>query len=150
MAATYEDAIACKDLLPQKVWVPGYRNGDETAADITLQANTTAGATKIIFGRLSNTASNNTLVQFRDRTGTKGTTFTNGQWVIADNTFSSVPVGSILLDLRSTTGGVVLPRMTTTQKNAISSPAQGLMVFDTTLVKLCVYSGTTWETITSS
>ena len=33
--------------------------------------------------------------------------------------------------------------------NAIGTPAQGLMVFDTTLVKLCVYSGTTWETITS-
>jgi hypothetical protein len=39
--------------------------------------------------------------------------------------------------------------MTTTQKNAIGTPAQGLMVFDTTLVKLCVYSGTAWETITS-
>jgi hypothetical protein len=39
--------------------------------------------------------------------------------------------------------------MTSTQKNAISSPAQGLMLFDTTLNKLCVYSGTSWETITS-
>ena len=31
----------------------------------------------------------------------------------------------------------------------ISSPAAGLMVFDTTLAKLCVYSGSAWQTITS-
>ena len=56
---------------------------------------------------------------------------------------------SAILQADSTTKGFLLPRMTTTQKNAIATPAQGLMVFDTTLVKLCVYSGTTWETITS-
>jgi len=38
--------------------------------------------------------------------------------------------------------------MTTTQKNAISSPATGLVVFDSTLGKLCVFS-TTWQTISS-
>ena len=55
---------------------------------------------------------------------------------------------SALLQVDSTTQGVLFPRMTTTQKNAISSPATGLVVFDTTLGKLCVYS-TTWQTITS-
>lgn len=38
--------------------------------------------------------------------------------------------------------------MTTTQKNAISSPTAGMIVYDTTLNKLCVYT-TAWETITS-
>jgi hypothetical protein len=56
---------------------------------------------------------------------------------------------SALLDVQSTTKGVRMPNMTTTQKNAISSPAAGLMVFDTTLAKLCVYSGAAWQTITS-
>ena len=56
---------------------------------------------------------------------------------------------SAILDAQSTTKGVRMPNMTTTQKNAIASPAAGLMVFDTTLAKLCVYSGTAWETITS-
>jgi hypothetical protein len=58
-------------------------------------------------------------------------------------------VTSSIFQISSTTQGFLPPRMTTTQKNAISSPAAGLMVFDTTLVKLCVYSGTAWETITS-
>jgi hypothetical protein len=56
---------------------------------------------------------------------------------------------SALLDVQSTTKGVRMPNMTTAQKNAIVSPVAGLMVFDTTLVKLCVYSGTAWQTITS-
>jgi hypothetical protein len=56
---------------------------------------------------------------------------------------------SAILDAQSTTKGVRMPNMTTTQKNAISSPAAGLMVFDTTLAKLCVYSGSAWQTITS-
>jgi hypothetical protein len=38
--------------------------------------------------------------------------------------------------------------MTTAQKNAIVTPVAGLMVFDTTLMKLCVFT-TVWETITS-
>jgi hypothetical protein len=59
------------------------------------------------------------------------------------------PNASAILDVQSTAKGVRMPNMTTTQKNAISSPAAGLMVFDTNLAKLCVYSGAAWQTITS-
>jgi hypothetical protein len=69
-----------------------------------------------------------------------------GTSVIKDITTSSV--ASALLQLSSTTKGFLPPRMTTTQKNAISSPAAGLVVYDTTLNKICVYT-TAWETITS-
>ena len=62
---------------------------------------------------------------------------------------TSSPASSAILDAQSTTKGVRMPNMTTTQKNAISSPVAGLMVFDTTLAKLCVYSGSAWQTITS-
>jgi len=53
------------------------------------------------------------------------------------------------LNIVSTTSGVLFPRMTTAQKNAIGSPAEGLMVYDLTLSKICVYTGAAWETITS-
>jgi hypothetical protein len=56
---------------------------------------------------------------------------------------------SAVLDLVSTTRGFLPPRMTTTQKNAIASPAAGLVVYDTTLGKLCVRGASAWETITS-
>jgi hypothetical protein len=47
-----------------------------------------------------------------------------------------------ILDLTSTTKGFLPPRMTTTQKNAIATPAAGLVVYDTDLNQLCTYDGT--------
>jgi hypothetical protein len=59
------------------------------------------------------------------------------------------PNVSAILDVTSTTKGLLFPRMTTTQKNAIATPAAGLVIYDTDLAKLCVYT-TAWETITSA
>jgi hypothetical protein len=56
---------------------------------------------------------------------------------------------SAILDVTSTTKGFLPPRMTTVQKNAIATPAAGLMVYDSTLNKLCVRTASAWETITS-
>jgi len=42
----------------------------------------------------------------------------------------------------------VAQNVTTTQKNALSA-VSGQLVFDTTLGKLCVYTGSAWQTITS-
>jgi nitrogen fixation protein len=56
---------------------------------------------------------------------------------------------SAILQADSTTKGFLPPRMTTTQKNAIASPVAGLVVYDTTLGKLCVRGASAWETITS-
>jgi len=56
---------------------------------------------------------------------------------------------SAILQADSTSRGFLPPRMTTTQKNAIASPATGLVVYDTTLGKLCVRGAAAWETITS-
>jgi nitrogen fixation protein len=53
------------------------------------------------------------------------------------------------VEINSTTQGFLPPRMTTTQKNAIVSPASGLVIYDTTLNKLCVRGASAWETITS-
>jgi len=55
------------------------------------------------------------------------------------------PVASAALDVVSTTKGFLPPRMTTTEKNAIASPAAGLVVYDSTTNKLCCYNGSTWN-----
>lgn len=49
-----------------------------------------------------------------------------------------------VLECTSTTKGVLFPRMTTAQKNAISASA-GLAVYDTDTNKLSVYNGTSWN-----
>lgn len=48
---------------------------------------------------------------------------------------------SAILELSSTTKGFLLPRLTTSQQNAISSPIAGLEIFNTDSGKTCVYNG---------
>lgn len=57
---------------------------------------------------------------------------------------NSATVASALLQVDSTTKGFLLPRMNTTQRDGISSPATGLMLFDTSLNFLSVYTSS-WE-----
>jgi hypothetical protein len=51
---------------------------------------------------------------------------------------------SAQVQIDSTTKGFLPPRMTTIEKNAIASPATGLMVYDTTLNVISFYNGTMW------
>lgn len=60
------------------------------------------------------------------------------------------PNTSAKLQVDSTNSGFLPPRMTTAQKNAINSPATGLVVFDTTLNKLSCYNGSTWDILDTS
>ena len=55
------------------------------------------------------------------------------------------PNASAQLDVSSTTKGFLPPRMTTTQRTAIVSPAAGLIVYDTTTNKSYTYDGTAWQ-----
>jgi hypothetical protein len=71
---------------------------------------------------------------------------TTGNIVVGTN---SVGNPSAVAQFESTTKGVLFPRMTTVQKNAISLPPSGLVIYDTTLGKLCVRGAAAWETITS-
>jgi hypothetical protein len=57
--------------------------------------------------------------------------------------------GVAKLQVDSTTKGFLPPRMTTTQRDAISSPPAGLMIYNTSTDKLNVYT-TAWEAITSA
>jgi hypothetical protein len=66
-------------------------------------------------------------------------TGSDGIVAINDNT----PDGSAQLEVTSTSRGFLPPRMTTTQRDAISSPAAGLVIYNTTTSKLQVYT-TAW------
>ena len=51
---------------------------------------------------------------------------------VAINTDNTTANSSAMLDVKSTSKGMLIPRMTTAQRTAISSPANGLMVYDET------------------
>jgi hypothetical protein len=57
---------------------------------------------------------------------------------------NTAPNATAVLDLVSTTKGMLRPRMTTTQRLAIVTPAEGLMVYDLTLHEPYYYNGTAW------
>lgn len=56
----------------------------------------------------------------------------------------ATPLSSAKLDITSTTQGFLPPRMTTAQRNAIVTPATGLIVYDTTYLTEFQYNGTSW------
>jgi len=58
---------------------------------------------------------------------------------------TSTEANSSKLTVSSTTKGFLPPRMTTSQKTAISSPAEGLVVYDNTVHQLSYYNGGAWK-----
>lgn len=70
----------------------------------------------------------------------------SGQFVMG----SLTPTTGLLMDLQSTTQGFRMPTMTTTQMNAIGSPAEGFMVMNNTTHTPYFHNGTTWGPISSS
>jgi hypothetical protein len=61
------------------------------------------------------------------------------------STTSITPDASSILELRSNNSGFLPPRMTRTERDAISSPATGLIIYNTTTNRLNYYNGNEWQ-----
>lgn len=69
---------------------------------------------------------------------------------LAVNTDNSAPNASAMLDVKSTTKGMLLPRMTKAQRLAIATPAAGLLVYQTDVAAgypagFYYYTGSAWK-----
>ena len=104
-----------------------------TGVDVRLQSLDSASA-------VVGTYSNHPFVVFIN--GSEAARFTESKQ-FGINTGPSVN-SSAAFEVSSTTGGVLFPRMTTTQRNAISTPADGLVIYNTTASKLQVRAGGVW------
>lgn len=63
---------------------------------------------------------------------------------------NTAPDASAILDINSTAKGLLIPRMATTERTAIISPAKGLMVFDNTTSTFWFYNGAMWTELNGS
>ena len=63
---------------------------------------------------------------------------------VAINTDGTTPNSSAMLDIKSSSKGLLTPRMTTVQRTAIVNPATGLMVYDTDVNKFFFYAVGSW------
>ena len=95
-----------------------------------------AGTTSSTTSFLIQNSTSSTVFQILDN----GATTLNG--TLAINTAS--PNASAAIDISSTTQGVLFPRMTTTQRDAISSPANGLVIYNSSTDKLQVRAAGAW------
>lgn len=66
---------------------------------------------------------------------------------VSINNDGSSPDASSMLDVKSTSSGILIPRMTAVQRDAIASPATGLMVFVTDDASFHYYNGSAWNSI---
>ncbi len=81
------------------------------------------------------------------------------QGIVAQNIFPSTgsagigtvaPNASSLLEMVSTSKGLLIPRMTKAQRDAIATPATGLMIYQTNSTPgFYYYSGTAWTAVSS-
>lgn len=68
---------------------------------------------------------------------------------VAINTTGTAPHSGAMLDVQSTDKGILIPRMTTSQRTAISNLVKGLLVFDNTTSSFWFYNGTMWTELSS-
>lgn len=73
--------------------------------------------------------------------------FDNGVSVGINN---AAPNASALLDLASTDKGILIPRMTTVQRNAIATPATSLIIFNTSNNAYEYYDGFAWKRLVNA
>ncbi|MCC6599782.1 MAG: hypothetical protein IT223_03815 [Crocinitomicaceae bacterium] len=66
---------------------------------------------------------------------------------VSINSSGAAPHPSAMIDISSTTKGALIPRMTLTERNAISYPALGLQVFNTTTNCVNIWMGSSWKQI---
>jgi hypothetical protein len=60
------------------------------------------------------------------------------------NTDGSTPNSSAMLDIKSGTKGILIPRTSSTSRTAIANPAKGLLLYDTTIGSFWFHDGSVW------
>lgn len=69
---------------------------------------------------------------------------------VSINNDGSTPHPSAMLDVQSNAKGMLIPRMTSAERNAIAAPAEGLLVFDNETTSFWFYKAVGWTELVTS
>ncbi len=130
-----------------KTEVRGHQIKDETITDADIAAGAVRGSDanqgsqrEIFQGTVSD-------VDLRDDAVTAAKVDSTDDYQMGTITLGGTLVTDTILTLTSTTKAFLLSRMTTTQMNAIGTPLNGMMIFDTTTNQFMGYNGSGWVVI---
>jgi hypothetical protein len=118
-----------------------YINTNTNSQRVGVNSTTTNGQLHV---KGSGATSSTWTAQFHNSGNANNALMVRDDGIVAMGTAS--PNSSARLDITSTTQGVLLPRMTTTDRGNISSPADGLTIYNTTTKTQDVYNNTRWLT----
>src|SRR4030095_4784227 len=77
--------------------------------------------------------------------------FSNAQQGVSINTDGTVADSSAMLDIKSNSRGLLIPRLTNAQKTAIVKPAAGLLIYQTDGASgFYYYNGSAWTSLSSA
>ena len=74
---------------------------------------------------------------------TSGSITTSGSFGVG----TASPAANSALDITSTSKGLLLPRLTSTQRDAINSPPSGLMIYNITTSAFQCYANGSWTNL---
>ena len=106
----------------------------------SLTGISTASGDQVISGTTNITANENSSISFTTNGSTSMILTDSGQLALGEGTADP----SAILDISTTTQGVLPPRLTSTQRDNISNPAEGLMLFNTEEGAYQFWGGSNW------
>ncbi len=130
------------------IWKPVSSGGGETLAETLAEDNKTNDI-PIVSNNGNGYAyvNDEQTVIGNDFGGTKKITMNEDSFAIETNVRATIDGKG--LNLNTTTDGFGLPRLTTTQMNAIAFPTEGMLIRNTTEGKIYQFNGTVWEPLSN-
>lgn len=112
---------------------------------INQELNSGTGSTPFLWGK--NFGSDMLIEITQGQTGDGIIVSSEGQMLLGSGVEGDVPDISAILDIRSTDKGILIPRLTNAQRDAIPSPATSLLIFNTEEGAYQFYTGTEWASM---
>jgi hypothetical protein len=123
-----------------------FRTADDGGYCTVNMGQATFGGSNGYIGINNSVSIDSALRPIRTNIGSSPLSISTGEVGVGDVT----TYASAIFAIGSTTRGFLPPRMTDTEVRAITTPAEGLVVFNTTISHLCIFASNSWHKLNYS